>query len=231
MEQLRAQLDPAVPLWAVDTACVVPMRLTKKAYERAGPYRSSTEGLRRLRARALYRPTGPAAAPVPPAASPAAAASPGASCNTASIDCNVGGSSSGSSAAASSSSGHQPAITIPPGLGWQPFDLTTADIPALVAAWPGLDHSVPGVAHVMGGSRAGYARWEAWKATGGLSLYAARRNDAMQREGTSRLSPYHHFGACCLQQRGPLPVWATSICLLFLAVCCALAVHCAACVP
>ena len=28
----------------------------------------------------------------------------------------------------------------------------------------------------------------------GLPLYAARRNDAMQRDGVSRLSAYHHFG-------------------------------------
>jgi hypothetical protein len=28
----------------------------------------------------------------------------------------------------------------------------------------------------------------------GLALYAARRNDALQRDGVSRLSAYHHYG-------------------------------------
>jgi hypothetical protein len=33
-----------VPVWAVDTACVVPMRLTQRGYERAAGFRSATEG-------------------------------------------------------------------------------------------------------------------------------------------------------------------------------------------
>lgn len=40
-----AQLGAAgVPVWVVDTACVVPMRLTQRAYERAAGFRSATEG-------------------------------------------------------------------------------------------------------------------------------------------------------------------------------------------
>ncbi len=42
----------------------------------------------------------------------------------------------------------------------------------------------------------------------GLPLYAARRNDAMQRDGVSRLSAYHHFGglyfACAAAAAAPV---------------------------
>lgn len=42
-ERLQA-LSPA-PVWAVDAACVVPMRLTGQAYERAFEYRRATRQL------------------------------------------------------------------------------------------------------------------------------------------------------------------------------------------
>jgi hypothetical protein len=44
LEALAQQLPPGRGLWAVDTACVVPMQLVKKAYERAGGFRAATEG-------------------------------------------------------------------------------------------------------------------------------------------------------------------------------------------
>jgi len=44
----------------------------------------------------------------------------------------------------------------------------------------------------MGGSAAGYARWQHFKLDG-LKAYAKRRNDPL-RDGTSRLSPYLHYG-------------------------------------
>ena len=85
-------------------------------------------------------------------------------------------------------------------LGWTPLELASVAqvalpqrLHAVLAGCPGLDHSVPGVACTLGGSAAGYARWEAFRRRG-LALYAARRNDAMSREGVSRLSPYHHYG-------------------------------------
>ncbi len=39
-----AVLPPPPGVWAVDTACVVPMRLVTRAYEKAYAYRSATEG-------------------------------------------------------------------------------------------------------------------------------------------------------------------------------------------
>lgn len=45
----------------------------------------------------------------------------------------------------------------------------------------------------VGGSVSGYGRWADFKKRG-LSLYAATRNDAMNRNGVSRMSPYHHWG-------------------------------------
>lgn len=85
-------------------------------------------------------------------------------------------------------------------LGWAPLELASVPQVALpqrlhsvLAGCPGLDHSVRGVASTLGGSAAGYARWEAFRRRG-LPLYAARRNDAMQRNDVSRLSAYHHLG-------------------------------------
>ena len=46
----------------------------------------------------------------------------------------------------------------------------------------------------IGGSGAGYARWDVWRRGGGVGRYAASRNDAMQRGGTSRMSAYLHWG-------------------------------------
>ncbi|TWU59481.1 Deoxyribodipyrimidine photo-lyase [Rubripirellula tenax] len=56
-----------------------------------------------------------------------------------------------------------------------------------------IDHSIAPVIDTPGGSRAGYARWEAYKA-GGLARYADRRNDAADHDGPSRMSGYLHFG-------------------------------------
>ena len=55
-------------------------------------------------------------------------------------------------------------------LGWQPLEL--AGIPQsqlqqrlaeLLQGCPGLDHSVPSVSHLPGGSNAGYAWWEQFR--------------------------------------------------------------------
>ncbi|GAB4550985.1 MAG: NAD(P)-binding protein [Phycisphaerales bacterium] len=71
-------------------------------------------------------------------------------------------------------------------------DLLGADLDALAASCD-IDHSVPPVRYTVGGSNAGYARWEAFRDQG-LRRYASRRNDALDPEGVSRLSPYLHHG-------------------------------------
>lgn len=55
-----------------------------------------------------------------------------------------------------------------------------------------IDHGVGPVRDLRGGSVAGYARWRTFREEG-LARYAARRNDA-SIDGTSRLSPWLHFG-------------------------------------
>jgi photolyase PhrII len=81
---------------------------------------------------------------------------------------------------------------VPDRLPFEPVDLAVDDIPALVALCE-IDQSVPAVHHSRGGSRAGYARWDAFIATGGLARYAAKRNDATL-DGVSRMSAYLHYG-------------------------------------
>jgi deoxyribodipyrimidine photolyase len=68
------------------------------------------------------------------------------------------------------------------------------DITTLVSSWQGLDQAVAPAHRLRGGSSAGYARWEGFKTSGGLALYAAQRNNALNRSGVSRLSPYHRHG-------------------------------------
>ncbi|MCA3013481.1 MAG: FAD-dependent oxidoreductase [Myxococcaceae bacterium] len=71
------------------------------------------------------------------------------------------------------------------------LDLSTADVPALVAGCD-IDHSVAPVFHTRGGAGAGLARWAHFH-DAGLGRYAKDRNDPL-REGTSRISAYLHFG-------------------------------------
>ena len=84
---------------------------------------------------------------------------------------------------------HAPAA---PTLPFTPVDPATMDIAALVAACR-IDHGVAPVSHTRGGSDAGYARWRAFVRDGGLANYARARNDVL-RDGTSRLSPWLHYG-------------------------------------
>lgn len=86
----------------------------------------------------------------------------------------------------------EPMVPDPASLSFQPVDLTEADIDALCARCD-IDHSVPPVMRVRGGSVAGYERWEAFK-RGHLSRYDRRRNDAADMEAVSGLSPYLHHG-------------------------------------
>ncbi len=79
-------------------------------------------------------------------------------------------------------------------LPFTPVDLAGVD-PAALCAGCAIDHSLGPVAHTRGGSRAGYARWEAFKREG-LASYHRLRNDAAVDwpRGVSRLSPYLHHG-------------------------------------
>ena len=78
-----------------------------------------------------------------------------------------------------------------PALPFAPVDLQEADLADLVASCE-IDHMVGPVPHTRGGSRAGYARWAAFR-DGGLRRYNARRNDALD-DGVSRMSAYLHYG-------------------------------------
>ena len=77
-------------------------------------------------------------------------------------------------------------------LPFEPIDLQSADLAELIGRCQ-IDHSIAPIADTPGGSRAGYARWEAFKRSG-LSGYARRRNNAADPAGVSRMSAYLHFG-------------------------------------
>jgi hypothetical protein len=141
-----AERVEGTPVLAVDTACILPMRLVRKAPDRAFRFRKATEKARNER---LGRPW----EDVPPAG---------------------------------------PAF-VPKDLPYTPVDLAEADLPALVAECE-IDHAVAPVAHTRGGSRAGYARWRRFVDGGGLARYAKVRNNALERDGVSRMSAYLHYG-------------------------------------
>jgi photolyase PhrII len=134
----------AVPIWRVDTACVVPMNRVGRAYDRAFAYRDAT---RMLLEKQLTMPW-----PEQP---------------------------------------NPRDRFIPTDLPFEPLDLATADISAAIAPCA-IDHGVGPIPHTVGGSRAGYARWESFKATR-LRRYADDRNNALL-DGVSRMSAYLHYG-------------------------------------
>ncbi len=132
-------------VWAVDGACLVPMRLVGRAYDRAFQFRSATRGLLRARLGIDW-----SDAPPPVAG------------------------------------------RLPAPLPFDPVDPESMDIPALVAACE-IDHAIAPVPHTPGGAVAGYDRWRRFRDQR-LAAYAHRRNDALDRDGVSRLSPYLHLG-------------------------------------
>ncbi len=71
-------------------------------------------------------------------------------------------------------------------------DFASFDAPAAIAACD-IDHAVPAVSLVPPGLVAARARLEAF-CSGPLSNYAERRNEPGDADGSSRLSPYLHFG-------------------------------------
>ena len=76
-------------------------------------------------------------------------------------------------------------------LPFAPIDLARADLEALVGSCA-IDHTVPPVDETRGGATAGEARLDAF-VRGPMSSYDEGHNDP-SRDGTSRLSPYLHFG-------------------------------------
>jgi predicted NAD/FAD-dependent oxidoreductase len=78
-----------------------------------------------------------------------------------------------------------------PELPFAPLDLAREDLPALVASCD-IDHGVAPVHHTLGGATAALARWAKFRDEK-LGRYAADRNDP-NRDGSSRLSGYLHFG-------------------------------------
>lgn len=71
------------------------------------------------------------------------------------------------------------------------IDLQKSSISELVSQCS-IDHSVGPVADTIGGTVAGYRRWEKFRRDG-LRGYAKNRNDAV-RDGVSRMSAYLHYG-------------------------------------
>ena len=76
-------------------------------------------------------------------------------------------------------------------LPFEPLNLQTANIAELVSECE-IDHAIGPVPQTVGGSAAGYERWNRFK-TERLSNYAKMRNDALV-DGVSRMSPYLHYG-------------------------------------
>ncbi len=76
-------------------------------------------------------------------------------------------------------------------LPFQPVDLQNAEISALVARCE-IDHCVGPVVDTIGGSVAGYKRWNVFKEKH-LTRYAKQRNNALL-DGVSRMSAYLHYG-------------------------------------
>ncbi len=80
---------------------------------------------------------------------------------------------------------------VPGDLPFEPVSLADADLGRMIAECE-IDHAVGPVPHTPGGSRAGYARWAAFRESG-LRSYAGARNNPLVA-GVSRMSPYLHYG-------------------------------------
>ncbi|KAK9806535.1 hypothetical protein WJX73_008373 [Symbiochloris irregularis] len=172
LQDIVDEADAHVRVWAVDTACVVPMRLTGKAHARAYTYRSSSQKPLQERLQGMpYRDSATNWSAIMKQDWQAVAAKAGQPAELPDAKAAVGP------------------------LEWEPLDLCAEglDIPRLVAGCRGVDQGVPGIQHQLGGCSHGYGRWARFKADG-LSRYASRRNNAMIRDGVSRLSAYHHYG-------------------------------------
>ncbi|MEM1207634.1 MAG: FAD-dependent oxidoreductase [Planctomycetota bacterium] len=85
-----------------------------------------------------------------------------------------------------------PLALTPETIGFDPTDLRDADLIGLAAACD-IDHSIPPVARLFGGTHAGYQRWHDFLERH-LDRYDDRRNDATDMDAVSGLSPYLHHG-------------------------------------
>jgi hypothetical protein len=135
----------SAPVWAVDTACIVPMRLVEKAHDRAFRFRKAVTDLLDDRVSRSW------------------------------VDVGL----------------EVPAFDAT-ALGFDDVKIEREPIADLVARCA-IDHTVGPVGHTPGGSVAGYERWHDFR-TSALRSYAARRNNAADLNGVSRLSPYLHHG-------------------------------------
>ena len=138
--------DPGTPVVPVDTACVVPMQVVGKAYERAYAYRNATRKQYAQRIHDAHAPQDLEQA----------------GCEISLFD-----------------------------LPFESLDLSSIKLSELVAECE-IDHAIGPVPHTVGGSVAGYARWDRFKEEQ-LVEYAKTRNDPLL-DGVSRLSPYLHYG-------------------------------------
>ncbi len=84
-----------------------------------------------------------------------------------------------------------PAKTNPAELPFESLRLDGQSI-AKVVSQCDIDHSIGPVADTRGGSKAGYARWQAFRKSG-LRGYAKLRNQ-IEIDGVSRMSAYLHYG-------------------------------------
>lgn len=77
-------------------------------------------------------------------------------------------------------------------LGFTPVDFDSLDIPAACTSCR-IDHTITPVADTVGGSTAGYARWDQFREHQ-LRHYHRKRNDAAKPDTVSRMSAYLHHG-------------------------------------
>ena len=76
-------------------------------------------------------------------------------------------------------------------LPFESIDLQNSNLSELISRCD-IDHSIGPVFDSIGGSSAGYERWEDFK-NNRIKHYARHRNNAL-RNGVSRMSPYLHYG-------------------------------------
>ncbi len=131
-------------IYAVDTACVVPMQLVGRAHTRAFEFRSKTKKMFAERTLRAWPELSVDAQPFDERKLP-----------------------------------------------FTPVDFSQQQIPDLVGRCD-IDHSVGPVADTVGGSAAGYDRWEQFKQKR-LSAYHRKRNNPLT-DGASRMSAYLHYG-------------------------------------
>lgn len=171
----RLARHAAGPVFAVDTACVVPMRLVGRAYDRAFAYRDATAAVRAARISRSW---------------------PTIDHNHRSLPQNAGGHVERAWSPKSLAEFNLPFEP----LDWNALDsergqvnrdLADRRLAELIGECD-IDHTIGPIADSPGGSRAGYARWNAFRQSG-LARYAYDRNDPL-RQGTSRLSPYLRYG-------------------------------------